>query len=282
MDTPAVSGPVRPRGLAARGMTLVELLVVVAVIAALVVLLLPAVQMARETARRVACGNNLKNVGCALHGHLLATRTFPYGCFEWKSGTGGTRRCLAWSAYILPWLEEQSVADAIRFDLPYDAAANKAAGGTGLRVYVCPSADREGLTVGGLGRSDYGGIAGEAISTPLRSNKGALVNDTRFATREIGDGLSKTLFVGECALGGWSDGQWINGRNLFEQAYVINSRQAMTVTRVWFDDELRSQHSGGAFGLFGDGAVQFLPETTDVGVLAAICTRAQGEAATVP
>ena len=282
MDTAAFSSPARPRGVACRGMTLVELLVVVAVIGILVALLLPAVQAAREAARRVACGNNLRNVGCALHGHLLAKRTFPYGCFEWKSGTGGTKKCLAWSAYILPWLEEQPVADAIRFDLPYDDPANATAGGTGLRVYVCPSADRVGLAVGGLGRCDYGGIAGEVISVPVRHDKGALANEARFAAREIGDGLSKTLFVGECALGGWSDGQWINGRNLFEQAYVINSRQAMTVTKVWFDDELRSQHPGGALGLFGDGAVQFLPETTDVKVLAAICTRAQGEAATVP
>lgn len=283
MDTPACPGPVRRPAAAIRpGMTLVELLVVVAVIAALVALLLPAVQAAREAARRVACGNNLRNIGCALHGHLLVKRTFPYGCFEWKSGTGGTRKCLAWSAYILPWLEEQSVADAIRFDLPYDDAANAVAGGRGLRAYVCPSADRVGLTVGGLGRCDYGGIAGEAISMPVRSLKGALIHEVRFSARDIGDGLSKTLFVGECSLGGWSDGQWINGRNLFEQAYAINSRQAVTITGMWFDDELRSRHAGGALGLYGDGAVQFLPETTDVKVLAAVCTRAEGEAATVP
>jgi prepilin-type N-terminal cleavage/methylation domain-containing protein len=283
MDTPACAGPVqRPAGAMRRGMTLVELLVVVAVIAAMVALLLPAVQAAREVARRAACANNLRNIGCALHGHLLAKRTFPVGCLEWKSGTGGTKKCLAWSAYILPWLEEQSVADAIRFDLPYDDPANAVAGGTALRVYVCPSADRVGLTVGTLGRSDYGGIAGEAISIPIRSLKGALIHEARFTPRDIGDGLSKTLFVGECALGGWSDGQWINGRNLFEQAYSVNSRKALTITGVWFDDELRSRHPGGAFGLFGDGAVQFLPETTDVKVLAAVCTRADGEAATVP
>lgn len=254
-----------------RGMTLVELLVVVAVIAALVALLLPAVQAARETARRAACANNLRNIGCALHGHLLAKRTFPVGCIEWKSGTGGTKKCLAWSAYILPWLEEQSVADAIRFDLPYDHAANSVAGGTGLRVFVCPSADRVGMTVGGLGRCDYGGLVGERIVSANSPMKGALIHEQRFAEREIVDGLSKTILVAECASGAWSDGQWINGRNLFDQAYPINQP-------TW-EDEIRSRHAGGgAHALFGDGAVRFLNETTDLRVLAAACTRAGGEA----
>ncbi|MCE2727398.1 MAG: DUF1559 domain-containing protein, partial [Planctomycetaceae bacterium] len=70
------SFPFRPR----RGMTLVELLVVAAVLAALVALLLPAVQSVREAGRRTACLNNLRNVGCALHGHLLVRRRFPIGC----------------------------------------------------------------------------------------------------------------------------------------------------------------------------------------------------------
>ena len=284
METAASIG-VRIRGEAAarRGVTLVELLVVVAVIAALLAILLPAVQGAREAARRVACGNNLRNMGCALHGHLIAKGRFPYGCLEWKAGTGGTKKCLAWSAYILPWLEEQTVADAIRFDLPYDHAANASAARTGIPVFVCPSSDRVGVTVGGLGRSDYGGIAGEAITTPVRSMKGALVHEVRFAPREISDGLSKTLFVGECSIGGWADGQWINGRNLFEQAYQVNSRQAfIPSTSVWFDDELRSLHPGGALGLLGDGAVTYFAESVDAKVLAAVFTRAQGEATAVP
>lgn len=97
-----------------RGLSLVELLVVVAVIAALVALLLPAVKGAREAARRTACLNNLRNVGCAIHGHLLARRRFPVGCLEWRAGwTPGAARCLAWSAAILPWLEEQPLFERI-------------------------------------------------------------------------------------------------------------------------------------------------------------------------
>jgi len=253
-----------------RGMTLVELLVVVAVVGLLVALLLPAVQSAREAARRTSCMNNLRNMGCALHGHLLATRVFPYGCLEWKAGTGGTQRCLAWSAFILPWLEERSTADRLDLSKPYDHSANTAAAAVGLPIFICPSADRVGLTVGGLGRSDYGGLAGERITSPNSPMKGPLIHERRFAEREVVDGLSKTIFVAECSSGAWSDGQWINGRNLFDQAFAINHP-------TW-EDEIRSRHAGGgALALFGDGTVRFLVDSTDRRVVAAACTRAGGE-----
>ena len=264
-------------------MTLVELLVVVAIVAALTAILLPAVQAGREAARRTACANNLRNMGCALHGHMLAKGAFPFGCLEWKAGKGGPRRCLAWGGFILPWLEQQAVADALRLDMAYDSPENAAGAATPLAVFRCPSADRSEPLVDGLGRSDYGGIAGERIQPPKTSMRGPLVHERRFAVREITDGLSKTLFVGECALGGWADGQWINGRNLFEQAYAVNSREAcLPKTGAWFDDELRSRHPGGALALAGDGAVHFVGEDVALRILAAACTRAQGEPESLP
>ncbi len=250
-------------------MTLVELLVVVAVIAALVALLLPAVQASREAGRRIACLNNLRHVGCALHGHLLARRRFPVGCLEWRAaGTPGTARCLAWSAVILPWLEEQPLAERIDFKKPFDHPANAAAAATPLPVFRCPSAGRP-VVVAGLGGCDYGGITGERIVSPNSPEKGALVHNRGFAEREIVDGLSKTAFVGECAVGNWPDGQWINGRNLFDQRYAVN-------WPTW-EDELRSHHPGGAHALFGDGSVRLLAESAEPRVIAAVCTRAGGE-----
>ena len=254
------------------GMTLVELLVVVTIVAVLVAILLPAVQSAREAARRANCMNNLRNVGCALHGHLLSNRSFPFGCLEWKTGLGGTKRCLAWSVFILPWLEEQSTADRLDLSKPYDHAANAAAAAVGLPLFICPSADRVGPTVGGLGRCDYGGLAGERITSSNSPMKGPLIHERRFAEREVVDGLSKTIFVAECSSGEWADGQWINGRNLFDQAYAINHPTT--------EDEIRSRHAGGgAHALFGDGAVRFVADSTDRRVLAAACTRAGGEPA---
>jgi hypothetical protein len=265
-----------PRHRRAVGMTLVELLVVVAVIAALAGVLLPAVQAARESARRIACLNNLKNVGCALHGHLLVRRAFPVGCTEWRQpGRPGSQRCLAWSGRILPWLEEGDLADLIDFEKAFDHADNAAAAAAPLAVYRCPSADRADPRVAGLGRIDYGGVTGERITSPNNPEKGVLIHDRGFAERAITDGLSRTVFVGECAAGAWPDGQWINGRNLFDQAYAVN-------WPTW-EDELRSLHPGGGHALFGDGAVRLLGESIDVRVLAAACTRAGGESvAAVP
>jgi prepilin-type N-terminal cleavage/methylation domain-containing protein len=254
------------------GMTLVELLVVVAVVSTLIALLLPAVQGAREAARRTACMNNLRNQGCALHGHLLARRRFPMGCLEWQwnGSPRPTNRCLAWSSFILPWLDEQPLADRIDFSKPFNHAANAAAAATVVPIYICPSADRRGGLVGGMGRCDYGGITGERIVSSNSPEKGGLIHDRSFAAHQITDGLTKTLLVGECAAGPWPDAQWINGRNLFDQAYAIN-------WPTW-EDELRSKHPGGAQALLGDGAVRFFVDAADVRVLAAFCTRAGGEA----
>ena len=249
-----------------RGMSLVELLVVVAVIAALVALLLPAAQAAREASRRTACGNNLRNVGCALHGHLLARGRFPIGCLEWRApGRSGKARCLAWSAAILPWLEEQGIHDQIDFGKPFDDPANAVAAAAEVRLYRCPSAD-QGDSGAAVGRTDYGGLTGERVTSPNNPEKGVLVHDRGFAVREIPDGLAHTVFVGECSRGDWPDGQWINGRNLFDQAYAVN-------WPTW-EDELRSRHPGGAMVLFGDGSIRLLSESLDVRILAAACTRA--------
>ncbi len=280
MDTAAIPGPRLRGGFATRrGVTLVELLVVVAVIAALLAILLPAVQGAREAARRVACGNNLRNIGCALHGHLIAKRTFPIGCLEWRL-PGSTlpaerrKRNYAWSAWILPWLEEQGTADRIDFRLPYDSLANAEAAGTVIPVFLCPSAGRSGPRVAGLGATDYGGMNGERILSPNNPVKGPFVNDRGFAERDISDGLTKTIFVAECAATEWSEGQWINGYNLFDQRYAVN----------WptFEDEIRSRHPGGGNALAGDGSVHLVSETIDLRVLAAACTRALAEGVPTP
>lgn len=256
-------------------MTLVELLVVVSVIACLIGLLLPAAQSAREAARRISCANNLRHIGCALHGHLLSRRSFPVGCTEWRAaGSAGSARCLAWTARILPWLEQQSLADATDFSRAFDHPANAAAAAVPLAVYRCGSADRPDVRVGGMGRSDYGGVTGERIASPNNPEKGVLIHDRGVSERHIVDGLSHTILAGECAVGPWSDGQWINGRNLFDQAYAVN-------WPTW-EDELRSRHPGGAQALFGDGSVRLMSDSLDHRVLAAACTRAGRERLPIP
>jgi prepilin-type N-terminal cleavage/methylation domain-containing protein len=107
----------RPKVAATRpgqsGFTIVELLIVIAIIAALVALLLPAVQGAREAARKMQCGNNLKQIGLAVQAHHTAARRLPAGN-SWTPNKSGAQG-LAWTAWILPQLEQQAVADLLDF-----------------------------------------------------------------------------------------------------------------------------------------------------------------------
>ena len=95
-----------------------------------------------------------------------------------------------------------------------------------------------------------------------------MLNDVAIALRDVTDGSSNTLIVAEDS--GWRDGQWINGRNIFDQAFPINQAP-------FFENDIRSEHLQGANAVWCDGSVRFLSESTSLETLAAICTRAGGE-----
>ena len=124
-----------------RGFTLIELLVVIAIIAILIALLLPAVQQAREAARRSVCQNNLKQIGLALHNYHDVHRTFPPGWigvesgvvnFEGESGFG-------WGAFILPYVDQAPLYQSFDFDESMVHAMNLSKLKQTLSVYLCPS-----------------------------------------------------------------------------------------------------------------------------------------------
>jgi len=165
-------------------------------------------------------------------------------------------------------MEQKDLHARIDFSKAFDAEENVPAAEQVLAVYLCPSVSRSDRLVGGFGGCDYGGIFGQRIRGRNDPPKGAMIYDRAFAIREITDGTSTTLMISEDAA--WREGQWINGANLFDQAFPINQAPD-------FENDIRSDHPGGANGLFCDGSARFLDERMEDAVLAAICTRAGGE-----
>ena len=251
------------------GFTLIELLVVIAIVGLLVALLFPAVSATREASRRMTCTNNLRQIGVALQMYHEKQNRYPIGGIEWRGGGDPSRRQLAWSAFLLPYLEQQAIYDQLDLSLAFDSPENAEAAAVVVSVYVCPTSLRGTKLVDGRGPCDYGGIYGERISGPNSPPKGTMLYDRAVRSTDIRDGLSNTLMVAEDTA--WSDGQWINGRNIFDQAFAINASPD-------FENDIRSDHPGGANTVFANGTVRFLDEAVALPVLASLCTRAGGEA----
>src|SRR5262245_43822749 len=121
-----------------RAFTLIELLVVIAVIGVLASLLLPAVQAAREAARRMSCTDNLRQIGLAMHGYHDTQGRLPTG---YTFAPGYVRGGFGWGAMILTGLEQQPLFDATNFSLPLWCGANSTAATTAVAGYLCPSDD---------------------------------------------------------------------------------------------------------------------------------------------
>ena len=210
--------------------TLVELLVVIAIIGVLVALLLPAVQMAREAARRTQCGNNLKQIGLGLANHHTAQGSYPAGITDRRPFGSTAERQLSWNIFLLPYIEQTNVYD--RFDLTkaYDAPENEEAAGTVVEVFLCPTTstradDRQRDKTDGLGATDYGGMFGAQTVGP--PGNGIMIFDRTVSVAEIRDGTSNTIIVAEdSGRGKAMDGQWANGENIFDQGNKDQSAHA--------------------------------------------------------
>ncbi len=230
--------PIRP------GFTLIELLVVIAIIAILIALLLPAVQQAREAARRTQCKNNLKQLGLALHNYHSSLNTFPPSMSHGgaASYTGGAN----WSvlAFLTPYLDQSNVYNAMNVNFPtYDAtfnisAPNRVAAGTIVPSFLCPS-DRGtaiisnvlGVTTG-LGPTNYvacngtgtvgrdglttGGTSTNYPGSPYQTD-GVLYANSRTRIGDITDGTSNTICFSESLLGD----RTANGTTLRERAFAV-------------------------------------------------------------
>ncbi len=186
------------------GFTLIELLVVIAIIAILMALLLPAVQQAREAARRTQCRNNLKQIGLALHNYLDSQNAFPpsYCVVPGVTTTVGGQ----WSAFarILPYLDQANVRNLIDWNVAYSTQINVAT--TRIPIYLCPSEPNDMVRVNpatGVPRdypANYVANFGTwKIYDPTNGSggDGTFFPNSRVRPADILDGMSNTLGVAE-------------------------------------------------------------------------------------
>jgi len=187
------------------GFTLVELLVVIAIIGILVALLLPAVQAAREAARRSSCQNNLKQLGLAVHGYLVGNSVFPPS-FCITPGTVLSGNNGSWSIHgrILPYLEQRSVYDRVRLNVAWDAQRDTGVPMLRIPVFLCPSDPNDTVrTKNGdpyIYPQTYGFNFGTWLVYDPAANQGgdgAFFVNSRLRPRDFSDGLSNTLCIAE-------------------------------------------------------------------------------------
>jgi prepilin-type N-terminal cleavage/methylation domain-containing protein/prepilin-type processing-associated H-X9-DG protein len=234
------------------GFTLVELLVVITIIGILTALLLPAVQSAREAARRASCSNNLKQIGLGLHDFHVAKNNFPVGTALKGYPDGTSADAIPVSslntgpfrpgvfAMILPYIEQENLYRKLRMDLAIDEDVNVTLGKTNIPYYLCPSSDH----VYGLEKAphslpltdpampfaviDYNGLNGvnrlftAAPSSARLQDHGGFAERRQLRLANFGDGTSQTIDVVETV--NFGRGVWIHGRPHYNQAaYAINS-----------------------------------------------------------
>lgn len=287
--------------------TLIELLVVIAVIAILVALLLPAVQQAREAARRTQCKNNLKQIGVALHNYHDVFQVFPMG-YHWPLGTG-------WSYHLLPQLDQAPLYNSFTVGTSPNPAASiwrsgapQTAVGTYLAVFRCPSSNSPDArtNIDGITRrvpADYIACAsGVKITDDANSANGIGPENLdgtffRISSVRIGslsDGSSNTIGIGETVSDSGHCDHWYIGSDDLGRTSIPDSDDAseflgsLGIQLNLFNPagltdnielSFKSRHTGGVQFLMMDGTVRFVSANINDGVRQALGTRSGGEVA---
>jgi len=309
LSVPALLASGARRRLRARaGFTLVELLVVIAIIGILVGLLLPAVQSAREAARRMSCQNNLKQMGLAVHNYESIYQQLP------TVNAGGIANSnlsgASLFATLLPLIEKASEFEQYNFDLSNSEPQNLLVAGQEIPVYLCPSAALRrqvpgcsadsgrapgtyAASIGSLDYSQYWSMMGE----PRPDLNGAFIYADavggKTALRDVTDGTSNTLMIGETAYNlpdykfssGDCAGQsrfsftyWINpfpGSTAATTAHGFNPRDISGdgIFDAGWVRAFRSEHPGGVQFSFVDGSIHCISDSINAVTLDALATR---------
>jgi prepilin-type N-terminal cleavage/methylation domain-containing protein/prepilin-type processing-associated H-X9-DG protein len=298
------------------GFTLVELLVVIAIIGVLVALLLPAVQAAREAARRASCANNLRQLGIALHNYHDTLNNLPVARNPWPLVHSALAR-------VLPYVEQTNLQNLVDFTVPVTHAGNQAASQTPVKLFTCPSDGGQGRVPGSLhaGTNYVANNGSGTIAFGLIAEGDGLFTQSSLGFRDVLDGLSNTAAISESLLGhgqttsgptpadfrrevlevpGASDptpaacaaasgtwsgqrgARWIDGHygnSLYNHFYAPNSS-------VWDCGNgshnkglftARSRHPGGVELLMCDGSVRLVADTINLDAWRSLATRGGGE-----
>lgn len=295
-----------------RGFTLVELLVVIAIIGILVGLLLPAVQAARESARRMQCQNNLKQIGLALHNYHSAINRFPFAI----GGTGNKYSALS---QLLPYFEQDNVHSKIDFRLAFNDATNSSARLAELSLFRCPSDFANTQPTAG-GAVNYCPNKGTSLKWQDARANGVMYLQSSTAFRDIRDGTSYTAAFSERVIGDGSNGYsspdsdtylsnadpqtedeaftaceavdttnlanqfpqfmgapWIDGKHAYQHISPPNARSCGFQPAGKATMTATSRHAVGVQTLFCDGSVRFMTDTIDRTIWRSVGTRAGGE-----
>lgn len=295
-----------------RAFTLIEVLVVVAIVALLIGLLLPALHVARDAARRSQCGNNLRQIGLAVQGHEAAKGRLPAGSTDpvvdgiWNWTDTPDAKHHGWTTLILPYLEEQSLARLVDPTTSAFAAANRGVAGTIIPIYRCPAfpgtphaTDPLYIALGSpyalrnyvaLGATTAGNLYWEPAFRTPPTQDGSIYPQSRTRLGEITDGLSRTILVSETREQGaaaWIDGSTacitsrrIDASNAPTYAGPENALNYVPYYRYGGGQSIdmeygpSSSHAGVVAQLRADGSVEFLSDSTAAAVYDALVTRA--------
>lgn len=313
---PGISQHSRPRGRRFAGFTLVELLVVIAIIGILIALLLPAIQAAREAARRNGCLNNMKQLALANHNYIDARKAFPPGTPGWNgTWTNGGNDRVPYVRHIFPFIEETArdrlYNDALGWP---NQGANLAIIAAPIQLFQCPSDE---TVIAGLGdaKGNYGINWGARTYTPTDKVKGR--GPFGWGTfvckiRNVSDGMSKTMFMmemiqapdsGDNRARIWNDADCNSMVNALltpnatanDQSSVSGSTPTCKdrpdlylpctstgVSRANGHMASRSRHTGGVHVALCDGSARFVIDEIELDTWKAAATIGGGEVATLP